>query len=320
MNDVITQYPKMKIKLTVIFSLLFMFHVSAQKKQVWVDSDSGNEMDDLYAITCLLLDTTVDLVGVSSAHFNNPDLLTKKDWNSYPTKKINTVKISQQLNEKLLKLTHKEYIPHPIGAKQMIGCAWGGQEPVPSPASAMIIEKAQKIKPGEKLDVIVIGASSNISSALLADSTIKSKIHIYLLGAQFDVAKNVWNKNEFNVRNDLNSFDYLLNLDGLELTIMPANITYDLQLTRKIAKENLENRNELFQFLYSRSNLVGAKETWVMWDLALIEAYLHPNLASQQTVKTPQENKQRNISAYTSIDHQKMEEVFLSRILSFKIK
>ena len=310
----------MKIFLLINFTLFIFLSISAQKKQVWIDSDSGNEMDDLYALTYLLSDTTVDLVGVSSAHFNNPDLLTKKDWNSYPTKNINTVKISQQLNEKLLKFMDRENIPHPIGANQMIGYSWGGQEPAPSAASAMIIERAHKIKPGQKLDVIVIGASSNISSALLADSTIKSKMHIYLLGAQFDVAKNVWNKNEFNIRNDLNSFDYLLNLDGLELTIIPANVAYALQFSRNISKENLENKNELSNFLYSRWNLVNAKESWIMWDLALVEAYLHPELAKMQTVKTPLENMQRDISVFTSIDHQKMEALFWDRILSLKLK
>jgi purine nucleosidase len=47
----------------------------AQKQKVWLDSDTGNEMDDLYAIVRLLKEPSLDVVGLSSAHFNNPYLL-----------------------------------------------------------------------------------------------------------------------------------------------------------------------------------------------------------------------------------------------------
>jgi len=310
----------MKTHLTIFLSLFILFSVSAQKKKVWIDADTGNEMDDLYAISYLLLDTTVEVVGISSAHFNNADLLTYKIWNSYPTKNINTVKISQQLNEKLIKYMNCENIPHPIGANQMIGRAWGGQEPASSPASAKIIEKAHQMKPGEKLDILVIGASSNISSALLTDSTIKSKIHVILLGARYFDDKKVWDKSEFNIRNDLNSFDYLLNLDGLKLTVMPVNVAIALQFQRKVAKDKLQNKNDFFNFLYSRWDLVSAGESWIMWDLALVEAYLHPELANLIIAKTPPENNQRDISVYNDIDNQKMEELFWSRLLNAKFK
>ena len=86
-------------------------------------------MDDLYAIARIVMDTTVDIAGISSVHFNNVELLTEKKWHIYPTKNINTVQISQDLNEKLLKYLNKMNIPHPLGAAKMIGHAWGETGP-----------------------------------------------------------------------------------------------------------------------------------------------------------------------------------------------
>jgi hypothetical protein len=58
-------------------------------------------------------------------------------------------------------------------------------------------------------------------------------------------------------------------------------------------------------------------ETRVMWDLALVEAYLNPILAQIKTVKTPQENLSRKIKAYIKIDEKALENDFW-RVLKVK--
>lgn len=47
-----------------------------------------------------------------------------------------------------------------------------------------------------------------------------------------------------------------------------------------------------------------------MWDLALVEAYLKPDLASKDLVLTPPENNQRKIKAYVKIDEKPMADDF----------
>ena len=82
---------------TVVLLLVIIFNTSAQKQKVWFDTDMGNEMDDIFALTRLLVEADkYDIVGVSSTHFNNADILVFDKWNQYPTKDINTVKISQE--------------------------------------------------------------------------------------------------------------------------------------------------------------------------------------------------------------------------------
>lgn len=79
----------MKYKnLVLFFFILLCLQGLTQKQKVWLDADTGNEMDDLYAIVRLVKDTTVDMIGLSSAHFNNADLLVFEKWNGYYTKEI----------------------------------------------------------------------------------------------------------------------------------------------------------------------------------------------------------------------------------------
>lgn len=286
----------------------------AQKRIVWLDSDTANEMDDLYAITYLLKDAGVNVVGLSSAHFNNADMLVGEKWHYYPTKNINTVQLSQDLNEEMLKLMGRTEIPHPLGGRGTIGHAWGGKELVLSAAEKGIIATVHQLKAGEKLDVLCIGAASNLASAIQADTTIIPHIRVYLLAARYFSDRKVWDKSEFNVRNDLNAFDLLLNCKGLDLTIMPINTAIALKFDRTVCRDNLKDKGKLGQLLYSRWDFVEAGQTWIMWDLALVMAYLDPAKTEKISAPVPPENDAREISVYKTIDAAKMQADFWNRM------
>ena len=104
-------------------------------------------MDDLYAIVRLVKDTSVDLVGLSSAHFNNADLLVFEKWNAYDTKTLKPVVESQRINEEILQILNRLDIPHPIGADRQIGWAWGGLKANDSPAADLGIGAIGCIQP-----------------------------------------------------------------------------------------------------------------------------------------------------------------------------
>jgi purine nucleosidase len=125
----------MQYFITFLVFISFLSTSVAQKQKVWLDADTGNEMDDLYAIVRLSKEPSIDLIGLSSAHFNNPDLLVFEKWNAYNTKGLNTVAESQRLNEQILKALGKLKIAHSIGADRQIGRAWGQQDSRDSPAA-----------------------------------------------------------------------------------------------------------------------------------------------------------------------------------------
>lgn len=293
----------MKTIVLLIFNVFFVLSCFAQKQKVWLDADTGNEMDDLYAIVRLVKEPAIDLIGLSSAHFNNPDLLVFEKWNAYESKGLNTVAESQRLNEQILKASGRLDIPHPIGADRQIGRAWGQQDPRDSQAAQAIVKVAKSLPEGEKLDILTIGAMTNLASALIMAPEIKSRIRCFALGAQYDPKTKIWNKNEFNIRNDLNAFDYLLNLEELDLTMMCLQAALPLQFKREETYSRLDETIEAEKILEDRWREQNPQdETRVMWDLALVEAYLKPDLAKIETVLTPPENKQRTIKAYVKID------------------
>lgn len=117
----------MKQILTILMLTCFSAIISGQRNPVWLDADTGNEMDDLYAIARLVKEPYLKIAGISSAHFNNPDLLVFEKWNAYETSGLNTVAESQRLNEEILKALGRTDIPHPLGADRQVGRAWGGR-------------------------------------------------------------------------------------------------------------------------------------------------------------------------------------------------
>ena len=301
----------MKRNLLILAICISCLSSFAQRQKVWLDADTGNEMDDLYAIVRLVKDSSVELVGLSSTHFNNPDLLVFDKWNAYDTKGLNTVEDSQRLNEQILKALHRMDIPHPVGADRQIGRAWGQEDPRDSKAAQGIIAAVKSLPEGEKLDILTIGAMSNLASALILAPEIKTRIRCYALGAQYDPATKVWNKNEFNIRNDLNAFDYLLNLEGLDLTMMCLQTAHPLQFKREETYARLDETIEAEKILETRWKEQNPQdETRVMWDLALVEAYLNSLHATIETVTTPPENRQRKIKAYVKIEEHQLAEDF----------
>ena len=304
------------------FSFLININSFAQKQKVWFDTDMGNEMDDIFALTRLLVEADkYDIVGVSSAHFNNADLLVFEKWNQYLTKGINTVKISQEENEKLLGAFKMMNIPHPIGADRQMGRAWGEFTPRPSDMTKKLIEVVQSLPDGERLDVIFIGAATNIASAIAIEPNIAKKMRLFCMGGKYNAKEKVWNKDEFNVRGDLNAINYLFNNQDIEWYIMPVETCIVLTFDREDTYSRLDSKYSIENLLKQRwieSN--PDDKTRIIWDLAVVEAYLSPNLAKVKSVKTPPENHQHKVNVYTKIDRLAMFDKFWNTLREYRGK
>ncbi|MEP0711788.1 nucleoside hydrolase [Algoriphagus sp.] len=294
-----------------ILIICLISQVSFAQQKVWLDADTGNEMDDLYAIAHLVKSEKIDLIGISSAHFNNADLNVFEKWNAYDAATLKPVEESQRLNEEILEAMGRTDIPHPLGADRQIGRAWGQQDPRDSPAAQAIIAAAREMKGAEKLDVLTLGAMTNIATALMLAPDIKDKIRLYSLGSWYTPETKAWNKSEFNIRCDLNAFDYLLNLQGLDFTIMTTTTSFALKFDRDETYAALDESVAIQKILADRWRIHNPQDkTRVMWDLALVEAYLYPEWATVSTVMTPPENAPRSVKIFSEIDAAAMKKEF----------
>lgn len=260
-----------------------------------LDSDTANEIDDLFAIARLLRDTRVELLGLSSAQWFHV-------WSG-----DSTVYRSQQLNEQLLTLAGRLDVAHPLGADLMMGKPWGDYDPRPSPAAHFIIQAVKALPPGEKLAVMCIGASTNLASAIALDTTIAERISAYMLGFRYHFEAAYWDKDEFNIRRDLNAANYLLNRSDLELHIMPISVAKSYVWQREDSFRRLAKAGAMGAYLQEKWQARFADaDTWTMWDVALLQAFLHPPMAVEKSVATPPENTARLVYLFQDIDTEAM--------------
>ena len=264
---------------------------------VSIDADTAHEVDDLSAIVRALLVPEWDIKGLSSAQWN------------HRLSPPQTVLESQRLNEDLLRLMHRTNIPAPTGSEMIMGKPWGGSEPRDSPAAQLMIATARRLPQGKKLTIISLGAATNVASALALAPEIIPAVSCYCLGGRYFADRHVWDKDEFNVRNDLNAMNYLFDLDGLDLHVMPINILLDFVFKQRDTLDRLMGKGPVWDYLATRW-LTNGPDTpeRVFWDLALIQAIARPAMAKEELLKTPPENKQRTINIYTSVNAQAMME------------
>jgi purine nucleosidase len=283
-----------------LFLCWILFGLSGQDIKVIIDADTGNEIDDILAITRALKADKLNVLG-----------LTAEQWNHQLSWSKNTMQESWELNNRILESLNMGEIPSLKGSEMILGKPWGGRDPRKSEAADFIIEKAMEMPQGEKLIVLCTGAVTNVASAVVLKSEIIEKLAVYFVGTRYDFEKNAWNKNEFNVRNDLNAFDILLNTDGLELHILPANISGEIVFYAENTLLKLNSEVSIEDLILKRwAERVQNTKSWVMWDLGIIEALIHPEWTIQQTVDTPPENTSRKIYVYSEIDVEAMMDDF----------
>lgn len=280
---------------------------SKKTTTVLIDTDSGNEIDDLFAISRALISPKLNIVGLTSSH-----------WEFAEHAGDSSLKISQQLNEELLMLFNKSNIPHPRGAEKPL--KFGKElQPRRSPAAEMIIREAHKMEKNKKLNVVTLGALTNLASAIMMDPEIIPKISVYMMGLKYDPKTKIWNKNEFNARNDLDAVDYVLNTNGLEMHIMTATTSEILVFDKQETLEYLDDKGKPWAFLVNKWNeKYPSYDEWIMWDVALIEAIIDPELAKKEETLTPPENKQRTVKVYTYINKELMIADFYARVMKYQ--
>jgi len=265
-----------------------------------IDADTANEVDDLFALVRALHEPSFNLIGITSAQFHTSPLATDS-----------SVFESQNLNKKILQLMNRNDISLPLGSNIPLP---NMNTPAESEASDFIIKAAHDIPEGQKLQLVILGPCTNVASAILKDPTIIPKVQVHYIGFWHDVTGNSYNKNEFNSRNDPLAVDVLLNTKGLDFSVMTATTCQHLVFDKTEVDSYLTGKEGLGEYLIDRwetyerwwTDEDPKKKKWIMWDLAIIEALIHPELAEKATFITPKENVERPITIYTEIEVEKM--------------
>lgn len=242
--------------------------------RVIVDADTANEIDDLYAIVRVLVAPEFRVVGLTSAHYTRS------------TKPNETVHRSQAINEQILDaMGLRDSIPHPVGADRSMT---DSATHVDSPAARLIIDRAHAGGPDDKLVVFALGACTNLASALLLDPSIESKVVFAFIDGDYKDRR--WGPGIFNWKNDIHAVKAIFESE-VEYIHMPArSVSVKMELSKKEVDGHLKGRGGVWDLLVDRWETfprTAKRETKTMWDIALIEAVLRPELATPAVVGAP---------------------------------
>ena len=291
------------------FILIFVtFHAFSQNKiPVILDADTGNEVDDLYAISRALMEPSWDILALNATQWQT------SHW-TIPESMEN----SHRLNQVLLGYLDLSIKTRRGGAARMYD--WGDKAQH-SAAAYEIIKQARNMKENQKLNVIALGALTNVASAIYIDPSIESRIRLYWLGTSYDFDKDILSITDFNSMMDIQAVNILLNSE-VEMHIMPNSTSVNMELTYEETENNLRGIHPLGDYLCDRwyQHLDGSRKKRVIWDLALIEAIIYPEWAEKVIIHTSKDNGDREINFYNTIDHYKMKEEFFDKMKTSLIK
>jgi purine nucleosidase len=249
---------------------------SANRIPIILSTDVGNEVDDQWTIAWLLLNPRVEVLGVMSAHA--PSITAPAGATSY--------RILRDVVEN--RLAMRVHPPLIEGGSLPMEDA---RMPRPSPAVNFLIEKSKPFRANNRLTVLMIGAGTDVASAILTDPTIVERIRVIQMGFN-----NQKGGNEFNIANDVKAVQAILASD-VPLVVGPGDVCRaSLSLSFNQAKEMLADRGAIgawlwdeFQAWYYRYvkplRVNDFSKPWIIWDNITLAYVL--GMTEHQTAPRP---------------------------------
>ena len=295
----------------------WQFHIYASREgdgriPVVLSTDVGNEIDDQWAITYLLLQPRFEVLGVMSAHA--PTITAPAGHTSYRI-------LVDVVENRLGMSSHPPLIEG--GSLPMENA----KSPRPSPAVTFLIETSRRFSKNNRLTVLMIGAGTDVASAILADPTIVERVRVIQMGFTDEQ-----DGNEFNVANDVHAVQAILD-SKVPLVIGPGKVCRaSLSLTFDQAREMLAKRGaigawlwEEYQAWYFRVvkplRVNDFSKPWVIWDDITLAYVL--GMTTQHTLPRPklrddmtfeQVKTDQTVTWITDVDEQRMWTDFLTLV------
>jgi inosine-uridine nucleoside N-ribohydrolase len=308
------------LKLFVIAGLSFLPGLCAAQSTtripVILSTDVGNEIDDQWAVTYLLLQPRVRVLGVMSAHA--PSITA-------PAGKTSHRILIDVVENRLAMRNHPPLIE-------------GGSEPLldsrtakTSPAVDFLIKESRPFSKDNRLTVLVIGAATDVASAILKDPTIVDRIRVVQMGFSDEAGGE-----EFNIANDVYAVQAILD-SNVPLVIGPGKVCREnLALTLQQAKDMLGPHGpigawllEEFEAWYFRNvkpiRVNDFTRSWPIWDNITLAYVL--GMTSQHSLPRPRlrENMtfehvstDRSVTWITDVDERQMWSDFFTLIDNYQ--
>lgn len=292
----------------VLSALLLTTSSHGQEKiPVVLDADTANEVDDPFALARAVVEPSWQVLALNATQ-----------WQASQWTVPQSMESSHRLNQALLGHLGMSVKTRRGGTARLYD--WGDQAQH-SAAAYEIIHQAKRLPGGKKLTVVAMGALTNVASALLIDPSIESRLRLYWLGTTYDFEAAVMKKLDFNCVMDVQAVEVVL-MSAVETHIMPINVAAEFTFDYDATKQQLYDKHSLGKFLCDRwyEHTDGSRKERILWDLALVEAMVHPEWCEAVKVTTSKENGNRQINYYRSLDADRMKADFFKQVNQYMAK
>ena len=284
---------------------------------VILSTDTGNEIDDQWVVVHILTQPEFDVLGVISVHA--PTLP--------PPAGRSTYLVLLDVVENRIKM--KAHPPILEGASLPLADA---QTPRPNEGVDFIIESSRKFSKNNRLDVLAIGAATDVASAILKDPTIVDRIRVFGMGFKS------WSEggDEFNVLNDVKAWQVILKSE-VPVAIGCGDVAHaSLSLSLDQARELVSGHGPLGNWLWNEFDAFywrhikpmrkdDFSKTWTIWDEISL-AYLlgmttqqdYPRPVLRDDLKFDHPKTDRTITWVTDVDEKRVWKDFLERIDAYQ--
>lgn len=304
------------IRLALVYAVSAGLMYGAQKADpripVVLSTDVGNEIDDQWAITYLLLQPRFEVLGVMSAHA--PSLPAPAGQTSY--------RILVDVVENRLRMsTHPPLVE---GGSFPLNNV---KTPRPSPAVTFLLETSRRFSKDNRLTVLMIGAATDVASAIITDPTIVDRVRVVQMGFHDEQGGD-----EFNIANDVHAVQAILD-SKVPLVIGPGKVCRaSLSLHFEQARTLIAAHGaiggwlwEEFQAYYYRSvkplRVNDFSKPWVIWDnialayvLGMTTHHTLPRPRLRDDMTFEQARTDQAVTWITDVDEQRMWADFLGLV------
>ncbi|MBQ9797251.1 MAG: nucleoside hydrolase [Clostridia bacterium] len=251
---------------------------SKDKKNIILDTDTYNEVDDQFCLAyCMLAKEKINLLSVNAAPF----------LNQRSTSPAEGMEKSYQEIFKVMKLVDENAsIPVYRGSTTFLQ---DKSVPVESEAADNIINTVMNSE--EPVIIVAIGAITNVASALIKCPELAKKTAVIWLGGH---ALHHWDSKEFNMRQDVPSAQVVFD-SGIPMVQVPcAGVCTEFRTSVAELKYYLSNKNALCDYLVQNVaeecdhlERPGNAPSRVIWDVTAAAVLICPEGCRMVTIPRP---------------------------------
>jgi len=250
-------------------------HPDSRPVRMVLDTDTGNEIDDQFALVYAMISPELNVQAVYAAPFTNNRSSGPADG------------MEKSYEEILRILSRLDKSPDGFAFKGSSRYLSDLKNPERSPAALDLIERAKKSSPEDPLYVAAVGAITNVANAILIEPAIIRNIVVVWLGGN---GHNWPNQREFNFRQDLNAsriiFDCGVPFVQLPCTPVVTHFTTTVpEMERYVAGRGAIGDYLLRIFKEYRKDHFGWSK--VLWDMTAVAWVIDDKWLPSDLVHSP---------------------------------